>query len=167
MHQNCIAVVGPNYGFFPVRWRVETLQGKTRGLIEPVVVNFIQVNLGRRRVHVVFVGRIAGPVSPGGIYLNHYNFVSREAGLNDVHNLPRSVPAPAQSAGYVIWGDQARLELRLRWYSALGDFTGRFGPERDAISRWQIQAIGQAVENILSSANRLLALTPVCCSESP
>src|SRR5262250_735323 len=103
MHQNRIAVRGPNYTIFPVRRRVETLQGEACGLVEPVVVDFIQVNFSRGSVYVVLVGRIAGPVAPRRIDLNYYNLISRKIRLNDVHDLSRSIAAASQGTGDVLW----------------------------------------------------------------
>jgi len=131
------------------------------GAVDPVVVDFVEVDFGGGIVDVVFVGREAGPVAAGSVDLDDDEFVGGEVRADDVHDLTRSVSTAAEAANDVFRGDQFRPKVRCGRDAAFGDFADGFRFERGGMIRGEIEAIGQAIENIFALADRLRAFAPI------
>jgi hypothetical protein len=98
VHKDDIAVAGFECAFAGMLARVEVLKSEGVGLAHAVIVNLVQVDFAGRIVHVMLVRRIAGPVSAGRVHLNNDEFVGRERGRDDVHDLAGDVASSTQIA---------------------------------------------------------------------
>src|SRR5579862_2589713 len=106
-YQHRIAIGRPHRTLSSAIVRIEMLQGKSFRLADAVIVDFVEVHFRWGIVHVVLMRRIARPVSPRRINLDHHQLVSWKCGRDDIDDLPRRVAASAQGAGDVGGSNQS------------------------------------------------------------
>src|ERR1700722_19910374 len=161
-HQNHVAVPSLQRAFGGVGCGVEMLERKSLWLADAVVVNLVEIDFHWRIMHVVFVGRIARPVSSGSVDLDDHQLVGGKSRRHDVHDLARRVSAPTQTADDVGRLDQSWLKLCCGRDSALRNFAGGFGGEGDSVSGGKVKGEREAVKNIFSFSDWLRPSAPVC-----
>src|SRR4029077_1663866 len=88
-------------------------------------------------------------------------FVGGEVWADDVNNLAGSVSTATEAANDVFWSDELGLKVRLGRGAAFGNFAYGFRLEGDGMIRWEIEAVRQAVENILALADGVRAFAPI------
>ncbi len=74
------------------------LERKSFRLLNPVVVDLIQIHFLRGIVHIVFMRGVAGPVPTGSVDLDRDQFICRKVRADDIDDLPGSVSAATQTA---------------------------------------------------------------------
>src|ERR1700751_3102796 len=142
--------------------RVEPLQREALfGMIDAVIIDFIQVHFGGRIVDVVFVRRKARPVTAGSVDLDDDEFVGWEIWTDDIHDLAGSVSTATEAANDVFRSDQFGLKFGVRRNAALSNFADGFCREGAGVARGEVEAVRQAVENILALADRARTFAPI------
>src|ERR1700722_1782285 len=113
-HQNHVAVPSLQRAFGGVGCGVEMLERKSLWLADAVVVNLVEIDFHWRIMHVVFVGRIARPVSSGSVDLDDHQLVGGKSRRHDVHDLARRVSPPPKpptdSEGLINLGSSCAVE---------------------------------------------------------
>src|SRR5262249_35843167 len=106
VHQNDIAVTGPNCLSPGVVIRIQVLKCKALRPGSPEIVNLVLVHFLWRIVLVMLMRWVAGPISARSINLNYDQLVSGKGGGQNIHDLARNVSSPAQTGDHVVWRDQ-------------------------------------------------------------
>src|ERR1700682_4798195 len=140
---------------------VEMLERKSFGLSDSVIINFVEIHFGWRCMNVVFVRRVTGPISAGGVDLHCDKPISGKTGRNHIHDLARNVAATTKTADNIGGGYELRREFRLGRGPALGDLTDRFRGKRYFVAGGQVQREREAVKNILAGPDRSFSIAPV------
>src|SRR5260370_23543919 len=81
-------------------------------------------------------------------------------GVNNIHDLPRSIAAASQVGGNIFRRDQARIKSGVRGKTAFRNFADRFGCKGNLTTSRQVDRVREPAEN-----TRALAVP--LCSESP
>jgi len=129
--------------------------------VDAVVVDFVEVDFGGGIVHVMFVGRKAGPVAAGRIDLNDDKSVGGEIWTDDVDDLAGCVSPATEAANDVFWSDELGLKFCLGRGAALSDFADGFRLEGGGMISGEIEAIRQAIENIFALADGVRSFAPI------
>ena len=104
-NQDHIAITGSNREIALPVARVETLVSVALRAINAIVINFVEVNFGRRVVYVMLVRREAGPVSARGIDLNQHEFIGGKVRRHHVYDLAGGIAAPAKAGADILGSD--------------------------------------------------------------
>ena len=161
-NENGVAVYGAKGDIARFIWRIQSLQRESFfGVIDPVIIDFIEINLSWRSMYVVFVRWVTRPVSSRSVHLNDHQFVSRRVRANDLDNLARSISTATEADGNIFWGNQQRLEFFVRGNATLGNFADGRGFKGDSVARGKIDAVGKSVEDVGAIANDRGAAAPI------
>jgi len=86
------------------------LQRVTFRAIEFIIIDFIQVgfqdiSIRSNLMDIVFVGRVAGPVSAGGVNFDNYQMAAGKTGGNHAVDLPGGMIAAPDFNADIGWSD--------------------------------------------------------------
>src|SRR5580692_535146 len=115
---------------------------------------------------VVFVRRIARPISPWRIHLKRNQFVRGKPRWYHRYNLPRCIFATTQTGTHLGRRNQCRVKLRLRGYAALGNLALGLGAQRRVASVWQIECIREPVEDTCPAPDPPFSYAPIRDTDS-
>src|ERR1700693_4044369 len=130
-------------------------------MLDPVVVNFIQIHFSRWVVYIMFMRRITRPVSSRRVYLDDHQLIGGEIRPDNIYNLTRSIAPSTQTAGHIVRSNQSRLEFSHRRNPAFRNLANRFGSERNFVAGREINRIRKPVKNIRALADVLGPRTPI------
>jgi hypothetical protein len=91
--------------------------------VDLIQIGFQEAPIRPELVHIVLVGRVAGPVSPRCIDFDDHQPPAREAGRDDAVDLPGRVVAATNFNGDVCGGNEAGRIVRLGERSGYGELT--------------------------------------------
>src|SRR5215469_9988325 len=98
-------------------------------MVDPIVIDLIQIDFGGRIVDIMLMWRIARPVPTRRVDLDSDQPVCGKLRGHHIDNLSGSIPAATQTTYAMIGSNEHRLELCCRRGTALGNFAECFSPE--------------------------------------
>jgi hypothetical protein len=146
---------------------IKVLKGEAFRMVNPVIVNLVQVNFLWGIMDIMLMGGVARPVSARSVDLHGDQAVGRKLWPDDVNDLARSVLASPQTADDIPWSDELGLKAGVGGNPTLGHLACGLGFEDDTTGGRKIKSIGIAIEDVLSLSNAYFTFTPVCQALPP
>jgi hypothetical protein len=146
---------------------IKVLKGEAFRMVNPIVVNLVQVNFLRGIVDIVLVGRVARPVSARSVDLHSDQAVGRKLWPDYVNDLARSVLTSPQTADDIPRSDELGLKTGVGGNTTLRHLTIGLGLENDLTGGRKIKSIGKTIKDVLSLSNAYFTFTPVCQALPP
>ena len=125
---------------------VHLLQRKALGPLNAIVVDFLKVHFARRVVHIVLVGRKAGPVARRREHLHHDQALRGKPGRQHIVNLASGVAAAANLDAHIVRRYQPRRKFLFGFRVAECELAISDGADCEFRMNGQIERVGKAVK---------------------